>query len=111
MGYATVARTLGGLFLVISSHHGSSFSTGGVLRPLLLREACWKQHYRPVFQNSLVNFATEKKNDEVELNDDSIGDGKFDGGGFANYLAPYLLAFAASVAVTVGFLKFVLMDY
>jgi hypothetical protein len=35
----------------------------------------------------------------------------FDGKGLANYLVPYALAFVASIAVTAGFIKFVLMDY
>lgn len=35
----------------------------------------------------------------------------FDGEGFANYLAPYAVALLASIAVTGGFVKFVLMDY
>ena len=35
----------------------------------------------------------------------------FDGKGFANYLAPYALAFVASIAITAAFVKFVLMDY
>ena len=35
----------------------------------------------------------------------------FDAAGFGNYLAPYLLAFVISIAITGGFVKFVLMDY
>lgn len=35
----------------------------------------------------------------------------FDGKGLANYLGPYALAFVLSIAVTAGFVKFVLMDY
>lgn len=35
----------------------------------------------------------------------------FDAAGFGNYLAPYLLAFVASVGITGAFVKFVLMDY
>ena len=43
-------------------------------------------------------------------NNDNNND-NFDGEGFANYLAPYALALFASIAVTAGFVKFVLMDY
>lgn len=35
----------------------------------------------------------------------------FDGEGFSNYLGPYALALVVSLAVTAGFVKFVLMDY
>jgi hypothetical protein len=57
-------------------------------------------------------LAAEENEDHVEiLDNDSIGQGDFDGAGFATYLGPYILAFAASIAVTVGFVKFVLMDY
>lgn len=35
----------------------------------------------------------------------------FDGKGLANYLAPYALTFLISIAVTAGFVKYVLMDY
>ena len=46
-----------------------------------------------------------RDSDEVETADN------FDGKGLANYLGPYALAFLVSVAVTAGFVKFVLMDY
>ena len=35
----------------------------------------------------------------------------FDGEGFAGYLGPYALALLASIAVTVGFVQFILLDY
>eukprot|EP00980_Cylindrotheca_fusiformis_P020059 scaffold7139_cov115-Cylindrotheca_fusiformis.AAC.9 len=35
----------------------------------------------------------------------------FDGNGFSNYLGPYVVALIASVVVTGGFVKFVLMNY
>mmetsp|Transcript_14135 Transcript_14135/g.23638 ORF Transcript_14135/g.23638 Transcript_14135/m.23638 type:complete len:105 (-) Transcript_14135:667-981(-) len=35
----------------------------------------------------------------------------FDAAGFGNYLAPYLIAFVASIGITGAFVKFVLMDY
>jgi hypothetical protein len=35
----------------------------------------------------------------------------FDAAGFGNYLAPYLIAFLASIGITGAFVKFVLMDY
>jgi len=36
---------------------------------------------------------------------------KFDGKGFANYLAPYVLTVIASLVVTGAFVKFVMADY
>ena len=36
---------------------------------------------------------------------------KFDGKGFAGYLAPYAVALLGSIAVTAAFVKFVLLDY
>jgi len=35
----------------------------------------------------------------------------FDSEGFAGYLAPYALALLASIVITAGFFKFVLLDY
>jgi hypothetical protein len=50
------------------------------------------------------------KDDEPE--DSSVSsEGNFDGKGFAGYLGPYIAAFAASIAVTAAFVKFVLLDY
>jgi hypothetical protein len=43
--------------------------------------------------------------------DSSVEKAGFDGEGFANYLGPYVLAFVAAIALTAGFVKFVLMDY
>lgn len=49
---------------------------------------------------------TEKEGDStMEVQDN------FDGKGFAGYLGPYAVAFVGSIAVTLGFIKFVLMDY
>jgi hypothetical protein len=42
---------------------------------------------------------------------DGLSVESFDGGGFAGYLAPYALAALGSIAATVIFVKFVLMDY
>lgn len=36
---------------------------------------------------------------------------KFDGDGFANYLAPYALAAVSAIVATGAFFKFVLMNY
>lgn len=56
--------------------------------------------------------AVNDKEDQVEIQDGNVANqGNFDGDGFANYLGPYIVAFVASIAVTVGFVKFVLMDY
>ncbi len=35
----------------------------------------------------------------------------FNAAGLGNYLAPYFLAFLASIGITGAFVKFVLMDY
>jgi hypothetical protein len=51
------------------------------------------------------DYRQVKKASSVEEQDN------FDSQGFAGYLAPYALAVVASVAVTAGFVKFVLLDY
>jgi len=38
-------------------------------------------------------------------------EGKFDATGFANYLAPYVLATIGSLTVTAIFVNFILLDY
>ena len=48
-------------------------------------------------------ISTESNSNKINSN--------FDSEGFANYLAPYALAVLASIAVTAGFIKFVLLDY
>jgi hypothetical protein len=52
---------------------------------------------------------TASSDGENEVDEDDTDN--FDGKGLANYLGPYALAFMASIAVTAGFVKFVLMDY
>eukprot|EP00970_Alexandrium_tamarense_P004520 scaffold759_cov290-Alexandrium_tamarense.AAC.56 len=44
-------------------------------------------------------------------NGSSLDNDNFDGEGFSNYLGPYALALVVSLAVTAGFVKFVLIDY
>jgi len=53
---------------------------------------------------------TAAEDDESTANEVEEGKG-FDGEGFAGYLAPYALALLASIAVTAGVFKFVLLDY
>ena len=55
-----------------------------------------------------LNAGLDENNNQVENSD--VED-NFDGKGLANYLAPYALALGLSIAVTVAFVKFVLMDY
>lgn len=55
--------------------------------------------------------ATDGLDEDIEARDEVETADNFDGKGLANYLGPYALAFAVSVAVTAGFVKFVLMDY
>eukprot|EP00984_Skeletonema_dohrnii_P008752 scaffold3267_cov130-Skeletonema_dohrnii-CCMP3373.AAC.4 len=52
-------------------------------------------------------------NDNDEQNGVSAAEesDNFDAAGFGNYLAPYLIAFVASIGITGAFVKFVLMDY
>jgi hypothetical protein len=59
-----------------------------------------------------------EENNHLEVNEaDTTGSvsnvekDNFDGEGFANYLGPYIVTLIASIAVTAGFVKFVLMDY
>jgi hypothetical protein len=59
-----------------------------------------------------------EENNHLEVNEvdttGSVSDvekDNFDGEGFANYLGPYIVTLIASIAVTAGFVKFVLMDY
>ena len=49
--------------------------------------------------------------DDEQGDKETTNEGNFDGKGFAGYLAPYLAAFVASIAVTAAFVKFVLLDY
>mmetsp|Transcript_213 Transcript_213/g.533 ORF Transcript_213/g.533 Transcript_213/m.533 type:complete len:95 (-) Transcript_213:153-437(-) len=62
----------------------------------------WQKKYQP------LNAGLDENNNQVENSD--VED-NFDGKGLANYLAPYALALGLSIAVTVAFVKFVLMDY
>ena len=48
---------------------------------------------------------------ESKQNGSGVEEDSFDGGGFANYLGPYAIAFVGSIAVTAAFFKFVLMNY
>lgn len=52
-----------------------------------------------------VDDDNNKDEDLAEVQDN------FDGKGFAGYLAPYAVALIGSIAVTVAFVKFVLLDY
>jgi hypothetical protein len=68
------------------------------------------------YSRRLFKLAAAEDNDaqvEVQSTNDpsSIDEDNFDAEGFANYLGPYLIAVAASFAVTAGFVKFVLLDY
>ena len=49
----------------------------------------------------------DEENNQLENNENQQGNLE----GFLGYLGPYALAFLASIAVTAGFVKFVLMDY
>eukprot|EP00571_Detonula_confervacea_P003153 CAMPEP_0172320020 /NCGR_PEP_ID=MMETSP1058-20130122/39417_1 /TAXON_ID=83371 /ORGANISM="Detonula confervacea, Strain CCMP 353" /LENGTH=104 /DNA_ID=CAMNT_0013035195 /DNA_START=125 /DNA_END=439 /DNA_ORIENTATION=+ len=51
----------------------------------------------------------DEDNNQVENSDDTQDN--FDGKGLANYLGPYVAALGLSIAVTVAFVKFVLLDY
>lgn len=50
-------------------------------------------------------------NDQKEVSSATETVINFDAAGLGNYLAPYLIAFLASIGITGAFVKFVLMDY
>ena len=57
---------------------------------------------------SLAAELDDEGNNLIENNND-VQQGNLEG--FLGYLGPYALAFLASIAVTAGFVKFILMDY
>jgi hypothetical protein len=69
--------------------------------------APWK---KPARSSQLLFNINNDKDDDGQSVQEKEKD-NFDGQGFTNYLAPYILAFFASIAITAGFVKFVLMDY
>ena len=58
-----------------------------------------------------INAGIDKTNNEEEGDSTMEVQDNFDGKGFAGYLGPYAVAFVGSIVVTLGFFKFVLMDY
>ena len=56
---------------------------------------------------SLNTKLDDEDNNQLENKD--IQQGNLEG--FLGYIGPYALAFLASIAVTAGFVKFILMDY
>lgn len=57
-------------------------------------------------------FAGVDDDNNSNIDEDAIREkDKFDGKGFAGYLAPYAVALLGSIAVTAAFVKFVLLDY
>jgi len=91
------------LIALISSHQITSFITR-VDQPILLKSQ--PKHF--TFCRTSYQFAVGGLDEDDELENTQ---NNFDGKGLVNYLGPYALAFLVSVAVTVGFVKFVLMDY
>lgn len=64
----------------------------------------------------LFSRNTDEENEAVQTDNDSddvttATEDRMDLGGFAGYLAPYVLAFVLSIAATAAFFKFVLLDY
>lgn len=60
-------------------------------------------------------FASVKKNEDGDIavaneNVTSKEGGQFDGSGLASYLAPYAVAFLASIVATAAFLQFILIN-
>lgn len=80
---------------VISNHH----------RQVHTYKSCHAQPAAALFFGSGDN-----DNQQVQV-DDATREDNFDAQGFTGYLAPYALALVASIAVTAGFVKFVLLDY
>lgn len=69
------------------------------------------QEYRKRISVSLNEGIDNMFEEEGDLNSTTEIQDNFDGKGFAGYLGPYAVAFVGSIAVTLGFVKFVLMDY
>lgn len=57
-----------------------------------------------------INAGIDNNNEEEGDSTMEVQD-NFDGKGFAGYLGQYAVAFVGSIVVTLGFVKFVLMDY
>lgn len=66
-----------------------------------------KHQYQTIPYQHHCRLAAGSNDEEMEVETKD----NFDGKGLANYLGPYALALVASIAVTAGFVKFVLMDY
>lgn len=83
-----------------------------------LSPSCHKLLIRPyatVKQNH-VNSLLSRRNDDTDDKQQSglspAGEtDNFDAAGFGGYLAPYAIAFVASIGITALFVKFVLLDY
>ena len=97
------------LLIIVSFSCSSAF---GIHKKSLIATCKLK---RNTFVRLAVNYNddSETKNNDVTTTideTDSLGENNFDADGFASYLGPYLLAFVASIAVTAGFFKFILLD-
>jgi hypothetical protein len=82
--------------------HGTSFS-------LVPRKQT--RHYPSVYHLPTHSTTLRRRTCLLERKDDEVNGDNFDGQGFANYLAPYIITAIASIVVTGLFVKFVLMDY
>ena len=62
--------------------------------------------------NPLLSRRNDDTDDKQQNGLPSAGEkDNFDAAGFGGYLAPYAIAFVASIGITALFVKFVLLDY
>ena len=62
--------------------------------------------------NPLLSRPSDDTDDKQQKGLSSAGEtDNFDAAGFGGYLAPYAIAFVASIGITALFVKFVLLDY
>jgi hypothetical protein len=62
--------------------------------------------------NPLLSSRNDDTDDKQQKGLSSVGEkDNFDAAGFGGYLAPYAIAFVASIGITALFVKFVLLDY
>lgn len=93
--------------------HIEGFSPHQLQRGQNLAQTTYHEHLLPkTYTSSAVAplpAKLDENNGQIDATDDAQDN--FDGKGFANYLGPYAIALVASIAVTAGFVKYVLMDY
>ena len=109
MGFSKTKRISLLLLIIVSFSCSSAFI---IHKKFLIATTCKLK--RNTFVRLAANNDDTKSNGVTTIIDetDSLSESgnNFDANGFASYLGPYLLAFIASIAVTAGFFKYVLLD-